>query len=108
MAKVKGPLMSLSASGSLAGLVSYRMSKDGPQGLKKPQRMRKQNQLQDENRQRMIDARASFKTLSVDELASWQNVANWLGGSPWQHFFAEYQRQQTEAGQKPLIPSPEL
>lgn len=108
MAKVTGPLLSLAASGTVSGLVSFRMGRKGAEVTKKPHPRTPPTTQQTIERQRMRDARTAFKALSNADLANWQAWATFKGRPVWMAFFAEWQAQQIEAGQAPLIPDPNI
>lgn len=108
MAKTKGPLFSLSASGTIGKLISFRMGKTGPEVTKKPHPKTQPSEQQAIERQRMKDARAGFLTLSGEDLTNWQALATVKNRPTWNVFFQEWQRQQVEAGQMPLIPDATL
>ena len=94
MARVKGPLMSQDASGTLAGdtrlrhlrghVLMYRGGEPGSVRRKSP------SASQAEVRARFADARARWRTLSPKQRAYWQHVARELdaGLSAWNCFLS--------------------
>lgn len=108
MAKVQAPFMSISASGSIAGLLTARANTYGKIITKKPHPASPPSTAQLTERQRMRDARTGFKTLSSAERTLWQAVATARKRTRWVAFFAEWQFQNIAAGHMPLIPEPTL
>ena len=108
MTKIKGPLHSLAASGSVAGLFSFRQTAGGSVLTKKPAPYPQTSPNQLANQQRMTDARTSFLALSSTDLALWQVVAVARKRSAWASYFAEYQYQFIQTPNAPLIPEPYL
>ena len=94
MAKVKGPLMSLDASGTIAGdtrlrhmrghVLMYRGGEPGSVRRKSP------SASQAAVRARFADARARWRTLSPKQRAYWQQVARELdaGLTAWNCFLS--------------------
>mgnify|MGYP001765784216 CR=1 FL=1 len=94
MAKVKGPLMSLDASGTIAGdtrlrhmrghVLMYRGGEPGSVRRKAP------SATQAQVRAKFADARARWRTLSPPQRAYWQAVAQELGAglSAWNCFLS--------------------
>ena len=62
------------------------------------------SQAQAAERQRMKDARESFKRLNAEEIADWNLAANEYATPAWMLFFKEWQAQNIPAGSTPLVP----
>lgn len=108
MAKIRGPLHSLSASGSIGGALSFRATGTGSVCAKKPQPYAQRAQEQLLNQARMSAARTAYGTLTTTDREHWQAYATARGGSAWSCFFAEYQYQFCSDDTMPLIPEPYL
>ena len=106
MARVQGPLFSLAASGTVGGLLTARMGKDGAQVIKKAVMTVPPSASQLENRSRMNDALEGFKALSSADKIDWSAWAGSRNISTWVAYFAEWQKQNVQAGNQPLIPDP--
>ena len=108
MAKITGPLMSLSASGTVGKIAAFRATKGGSVCAMKPDRYAQNTQAMLVNQQRMKDARASFSNLSTEDLGYWKLAAEYKNMEVWPFFFAEYNFQYVQAPDAPLIPSPDM
>ena len=106
MAKIKNPIYSLSASGSIGGILSFRSTAGGSVCTKKPGSYAQQTTGQLANQQQMIDARKSFKLLTQKQLQQWQARANAVKLKIWPEYFREYQNQMVTYPNQPLIPEP--
>ena len=108
MAKIKNPLQSLAASGSIKGGITFRQTSRGSVVTATPKPYQQTSPAQLTNQQRMRDARTTFMALSSTDAADWQLLANKYRRSSWVCFFAEYQYQNIETPNAPLIPEPYL
>jgi len=108
MAKIINPLHSLSASGTVGKIASFRATIGGAVCTRKARKYKTTTPLQEENKQRMRDARKAFLHLSTTDRIFWQQRATALKGAVWPIFFAEYQFQNVIAPAFPLIPEPYL
>ena len=108
MAKIKHPLHSISASGTIGGAISFRATARGAVAANTPQPYAQKSSAQLANQQRMSEARAAFKTLSTADRGHWQTLASKYRRSAWACFFAEYQYQFTQTPNMPLIPEANL
>lgn len=108
MAKIHGPLMSLSVSGTVGKIASFRATKGGSVCAMKPNSYAQNTLTMLSNQQRMRDARTAFSTLSAQDLGYWQLVATARRNNVWPTFFAEYNYQMVVAPDLPLIPGVNL
>lgn len=108
MAKVKHPLHSISASGSIGGALSFQQHRTRSVVTSKPRSYAANTAAQLENQQRMRDAKIAYDALNAQEKIWWNDLAIKYGRSAWACFFAEYQYQQVEAPGAPLIPEVNL
>jgi len=104
MAKIFAPLHSVSASGSIGGVLTFRASRQGSVATKKAQSYRQVSQNELLNQGRMIDAKASYLLLSEVDRARWAALAAPYGFSGWVYFFKMYQTQNIDPPNAPLIP----
>jgi len=108
LAKVFGPLHSISASGTVGHAVSFRATTAGAVVTSKARSYQQNSSAQLANQQRMLDARDAFRTLDSTDLTDWRAVGLARRCSAWAAFFAEYQYQYVQAPGLPLIPEPTL
>ena len=104
MAKILNPLHSLAVSGSIKGGLSFRQTKNGSVLARTPAPYKQTSPAQIANQQKMLDALAAFKNLSVEDKALWQTLADTRRRSAWTCFFAEYHYQNIDPPNEPLIP----
>jgi hypothetical protein len=102
--KVKSPLYSLSASGSIAAILTFKPVGGNSIVTKKILRKHYETDAQRKNRQRMRDAVASFNSLSSSDRELWDALGSKYKISGWFQFFKEYQDQNTQAPNAPEIP----
>lgn len=105
MPKLIGPLFSLTASKSLAGLITYRTHRRNQiaQALRPRQKVRTQRQSIQRNK--FAVARNSFKLLAPADIQKWRMLANAQRLQPFNLYFREYVAQNVIAGNQPLIPA---
>jgi len=108
VAKVRNPLHSISASGSIGESLSFRATRGGSVAAHKPKPYPQSSPNMIANQQRMVAARAAFIALSPTDLQHWQATADARGRPVWLEFFFEYQIQFITAPGAPLIPQPYL
>lgn len=108
MARIKNPLFSLSASGSIGKVVAFRATRFGSVCAFSPSSYSQNTENMLINQQAMINARSAFNTLSVVDLASWASRANAINKDVWPCFFSEYRLQRVTAPNMPLIPEAHL
>lgn len=105
MAKVTGPLFSLSASGSVAGKLTIRNTRHGFTAVHKTTPHDPATQFQLIERQTMRDAAAAWNTLDPEIKLIWNSSAIPTIKSGWMDFFQEWKTQRIAAGSLPLIPT---
>ena len=108
MARVVNPLFSLSASGSIGKMITFKQTPGGAVVTRKAEPYKQQSENQLLNQQTMHSALAAFKTLSTTDLARWRAVAVKKGISAWAEFFFEYHVQSVVHPGMPLIPAANL
>jgi len=108
MAKLVGPLHSLSASGSVGKMHGFRTTKAGAVCARVPSPYKQHTPNMLTNQQTMRDARSAFLSLSVMDLTRWQARATAIRLGLWQTFFTEYRYQRIAPPAMPLIPEPSL
>jgi hypothetical protein len=104
MAKITSPCHSLSASGSLAGVITFRQTKGGSVATVTPHPYPQTSQAQLTNQQVMRDARAAFLSISATDAGHWHTLALTRKRSAWSCFFSEYHYQHIQPPNAPLIP----
>lgn len=105
MAKVQGPLMSISASGSVGKILTFRACRRGSvvQLLSAPTGA--PSAAQQSERARMQDARAAYRALTAPERIEWQTLAIARALPAWPLYWQEWQFQHSAAGRPPRIPT---
>ena len=105
MAKITGPLMSISASGSIGKVLGFRATPSGAVVARCPAPYPQNTPNMLLNQKRMRDARATFKELNIIDAADWQALGMKYRMSAWAEFFKEYQAQNIMHPAAPLIPA---
>lgn len=108
MAKIKNPLMSISAAGTIGKTIAFRATKSGSVAAMKPHCYCQQSPNELLNQQVMKNARAAFLTLDTADKADWKKLEIARLMPSWNLFFTEYQTQQITPPNMPLIPEPFL
>jgi hypothetical protein len=103
MAKVKGPLFSVSATGIFHDLLEYRTGggKTTVHGRREPPASRSSAQLAQSSR--FADAVGGWRSLGPAQKAAWQAAAAGTGHTGYQLYLSEYQ---TQAVHPPGQPTP--
>ena len=104
MAKLQGPLFSISASGTVAALLTYRATPAGPVAQLRPVPRTAASFAQRSERDRCAAYAALWRTLNTDEKAPWLALAVARRSSPWIAFHNEATVQQTVPPSRPLLP----
>jgi hypothetical protein len=104
MAKVRSPLFSLAASGSIGGLISFRSNKERATARLKPRSQPQQSEGALLNQQRMKNAAAAFSSLTQAQQIEWSALGISRGKPSWQIFFEQYQAQYITPPSLPEIP----
>lgn len=104
MAKIQGPLFSVSAAGSIASALTFRRTARGQiaQMPPIPQAAASAHQLAE--RQRMRDAASSWNALDATAKAPWVAIGLATGRAPWLAYWREWQFQYASPGTTLLIP----
>jgi hypothetical protein len=104
MPKVTGPLFSIAASGSVAGLLTFKQTTHGAVCTVKPANDRTRTTRQATERDRMKAAAVAWHGLDNDTRTIWQSNSLPTIKSAWMCFFHEYVAQQIIAPNLPRIP----
>lgn len=104
MPKVKGPLLSVSASGTYRGLLEFRTTGDtttvaGPRQIK-PAR----SQAQQQQASRFQTAITGWNALATEDKNLWKAAAESLNLNGYQFYLSEYQSQNIVPPGQPIIP----
>lgn len=93
MAKVQGPLLSLSASGEFGGLMEFRTGAAGTvaAAVKKVKPPRSPAQVSQS--QRFANAVTGWAALTPEQKATWKATATPLGLTGYQYYVRQYQAQ---------------
>lgn len=105
MAKIKSPLCSVSASGSIAGRITYRATRAGAVAQSPAIPTGAATDAQAYQRQRMRDARAAWNALDAALLAEWEALGAARDLNPWPIFFQEYLVQDCSGVRLPIVPA---
>lgn len=105
MPKVTGPLFSIAASGSVARLLTFKMTAHGPVCTKTPQDLNSRSTGQAKERDRMQAAALAWQGLDDDTRTIWQSNTVPTIKSAWMCFFHEYVAQQVRPPNLPRIPA---
>lgn len=105
MARIKGPLMSITASGSLAGTLVFRQTARGAQAQAMPTSQPPATPAQAACRADFKAAADAWRTLDAETRADWQTVAAVRHRSARQFFLAEWRVQHSTPENLPRIPA---
>lgn len=92
------------AKGSVANLLTFRTSSTTPAAFKKVQRYAQTSVNEIDNQTHMRHAAASYRALSVEDLALWRAQAALRRVCVWNLYFREFRIQYCTEGDQPLIP----
>lgn len=104
MAKLQGPLFSVSASGTVASLLTYRATQHGPIAQLSPVPRTAASFAQRSERDRCAAYAALWRTMTVDQKAPWLALAVARRRAPWICFHNEATVQQITPPALPLVP----
>lgn len=105
MAKVKGPLFSLSASGTYEGLITFRPVGNGTSAGRPPRSRQPRSQSQLDNAANIANMSASWSGLDAGVRAAWNACAVTLGfRSGYNLFWAQWLIQGSAPGNPPVSP----
>lgn len=104
MATVKGPLLSLSASGEFAGLMEFRTGANGTvvTGIRQVSATR--SPAQAAQSQRFANAVAGWQALTTTQKAAWKARGPAFGLNGYQLYLSQYQAQGITPPGQPTIP----
>lgn len=105
MAKTHGPLMSLNASGTIAGCATYRQTAGKNIAQAQTMRRAKPTESQSENRAAWAACAAHWRTIDTAPRAQWATLAARLSLPPFAFYAQEWHRQQSTALNPPLLPA---
>jgi len=104
MAKVKNPLFSFGASGSVASLLTINQSLTAPTARRKPTGSRPASHSQAVMRADMHDAATLWATLDAPTRATWAALAAPRATTPFAKYFKEWRAQASTISSPPYIP----
>lgn len=90
MAKVLAPLISLSASGSVGGVLTYGRRKGVDVVRKRPQEPRMRTVGQAEQRDKVAAAVAAWQSLTTEQKNVWRSKAKGMGQTGYSMFVSDY------------------
>ena len=105
MAKIQGPLMSMSASGSIADAVTHRATKHGAVAQAKSKPTGPASEAQHRERLRFANAMHQWDSLTPEQRAPWEALATAHPLNDYKIFVREYLLQQVVPPNLPLIPA---
>ena len=104
MAKVKNPLFSLGASGTVAGLLTVNQSLTAPTARRKPSGYRPPTPAQSFMRDEMRACSQAWATLSSQVQAEWAALVNGRAQTPFGKYWLEWRAQGATLATPPYIP----
>lgn len=104
MARVKGPLFSVGASGTVGGILTFNPGKKTTTARHTPARYPPPTMPQQATRQKCADAAASWRSLDQTERAEWTTIASNGGRLPFAKYLLEWMAQNSTPAQPPFIP----
>jgi hypothetical protein len=104
MAKVRGPLFSFDASGTVAGLLTFNPTRTTPTARRAPRSSAPPSAAQIVMRQRCRDAAASWHALTAPERAAWTALIASRSHTPFGKYLLEWNAQRATLAQPPLLP----
>lgn len=105
MPKIKGPLFSISATGSVGPVLCFRATKRGAQAQRAPVPQAAPSPAQLAERARVKDASASWRILDATTKGEWLALATARSKNPWILFCSEYLIQQCSGATLPELPA---
>lgn len=104
MAKIRGPLFSLGASGTVAALLTYNQSSQAPTARKKPRASTSATPMQLTMRAGFADAAAAWRALDPLTRADWIALAAPSRRPAFAKYYLEWMAQASTAASPPQIP----
>lgn len=105
MAKLTGPAMSFSASGSLGHALIFRTTARGAQAQRAPNRTTAPTPAQVRERADFKDACDTWRTLAADIKQQWHDAAAIRHRASRQFWLAEWRIQRATPDRLPMIPA---
>jgi hypothetical protein len=104
MAKVKGPLFSLSASGEFNGMMEFRTVGSGTVAAGVKSRVPPRSPAQAAQTARFSRAVGGWRTLTLEQRNAWRTAGPAHGMTGYQLYISEYQTQGIQPPGQPQIP----
>lgn len=104
MAKLQGPLFSVSANGTVASLLCFRHTNHGAVAQRPPRPTGERSFAQASERDRCAATAENWRTMTTEERAPWLALAVARKSTPWICFFCESTVQQIIPPARPLVP----
>lgn len=102
--KVKNPLFSFNAVGSIGGLLTFKSYLGGQVAHRKVTRSKSNTDPQAAERRKMKDASTAWRSLSNNEKLQWFQVAALTRVPVFAKYLLEWQAQESTLESKPEIP----
>lgn len=102
MARVNGPLLSIEASGSVAGLLTWLNSPTGPNVRRLARQRNVYSAAKQSHRIMFSFLQRAWSTLSPSEQASWEPIAIEANYTP-QNAFTSFNLNRWSQGETPLV-----
>lgn len=104
MAKVRGPLFSVGASGTVGDLLTFNPGQNATVARSKPRHYPPATTPQETVRQQCRDAAAAWHALDLATRNEWSAVAKASGRLPFAKYLIEWNAQNCTPQQPPFIP----
>lgn len=104
MAKIKGALFSLGASGTVAKVLTFNQSTTRPTARRAPRSSQPATVPQLHFRQQCADAAASWRALPELEKIEWKAVADLTAKNVFAKYLVEWMAQKSSLATPPAIP----
>jgi len=104
MSKVKGPLMSLSASGVWNGLIEFKSGGGATQAVGTRKRKPERTEAQLAQSAKFTTAIEAWRGLDTETHQAWKFASQLTGLNGYQFFLAEYSAQNINPPDLPLVP----
>lgn len=104
MAKVRGPLFSFGASGTVARAITFNPTEQQTTARSLPRSTAPPSYAQAYHRQRCRDAAAAWGALDAGQKAAWSALVAARALTPFAKFLLEWNAQQCQAGDTPAVP----
>jgi len=104
MAKIRSPLFSVGASGTVGRKLTFRRTANGALAQATPTPTGPPTSAQLYERNRVREAADLWRTMDAPTKAIWRNLGTLRNVNPWLIFCNEYKTQLTVSPELPLIP----